>query len=142
MTNALKQGNCLIIMTHGFHLKVKYISAISAIFWKVHVISLISAITHWALKTIYVKLTNELWGPHSASRGGIKQCCIYLENKETKEKWDGQQTHVNQKGFGGFIWRHHVGMIMTILDPKGQRFILTPACLAKLIIPVTPKTYH
>ena len=46
---------------------------------------------------------------------------------------------MNQKGFGGFIWRHHVGMIMTILDPKGQPFILTLVRLAKLIIP--PNTH-
>lgn len=40
-----------------------------------------------------------------------------------------------KSGLGGFIWWHHVGMIMTILDPKGQPFILTLVCLAKLIIP-------
>lgn len=33
------------------------------------------------------------------------------------------------KRIWGFIWWHHVGMIMTILNPKGQPFILT------LIIP-------
>lgn len=34
---------------------------------------------------------------------------------------------MNQKGFGGFIWRQHVGMIMAILDPKRTTIHLNPA---------------
>lgn len=49
---------------------------------------------------------------------------------------------MNQRGFGGFIWRQHVGMIMAILDPKGQPFILTLLRLAKLIIPPAPLPEH
>lgn len=35
-----------------------------------------------------------------------------------------------------------MGMIMAILDPKGQPFILTLDCLAKLIILLTPTTHR
>lgn len=65
-----------------------------------------------------------------------------LQRQRNKKKWDGQQTRVNQKGFGGFIWRQHVGMIMAILDPKGQPFILTLLRLAKLIIPPATPPEH
>lgn len=68
---------------------------------------------------------------HSAPGGGIKYYRIYWENKEAQEKWDGQQTHVNQKGFGGLYLVAPCGNDNDHLESKRTTIHLNPGLPGK-----------